>query len=171
VEAVNRFTYLGSDVDSSGYCTPEILRRIGLATSIMSQLDRVWRQSRLSNTTKLLIYNSCVLSSLLDASEIWTLLKADIAKLEAFRMTTQRHILGIFWYEFVANVEVATFSQLPSINKSEKTLWSRQAYVSGCCCPPSPASLSPVGDNQVVSENAGWSRSPRAQGSLLMLGV
>jgi len=23
VEAVNRFTYLGSDVDSSGYCTPE----------------------------------------------------------------------------------------------------------------------------------------------------
>jgi len=35
VEAVNRFTYLGSDVDSSGYCTPEILRRIGLASSIM----------------------------------------------------------------------------------------------------------------------------------------
>jgi len=41
VEAVNRFTYLGSDVDSSGYCTPEILRRIGLASSIISQLDRV----------------------------------------------------------------------------------------------------------------------------------
>jgi len=51
VEAVNRFTYLGSDVDSSGYCIPEILRRIGLASSIMSQLGRVWRQSRLSNTT------------------------------------------------------------------------------------------------------------------------
>jgi len=45
VEAVNKFTYLGSDVDSSGYCTPEILRRIVLASSIMSQLDRVWRQS------------------------------------------------------------------------------------------------------------------------------
>jgi len=35
VEAVNRLTYLGSDVDSSGHCTPEILR-IGLAPSIMS---------------------------------------------------------------------------------------------------------------------------------------
>jgi len=43
VEAVNRFTYLGSDVDSSGYCTPESLRGIGLASS-MSQLDCVWRQ-------------------------------------------------------------------------------------------------------------------------------
>jgi len=43
VEAVNRFTYLGSDVDSSGYSrpTPKILRRIGLASSIMSQLDCV----------------------------------------------------------------------------------------------------------------------------------
>jgi len=44
---VNTFTYICGDVDSSGYCTPEILRRIGLASSIMSQLDRVWRQSRL----------------------------------------------------------------------------------------------------------------------------
>jgi len=118
VGAVNRFTYLGSDVDSSGYCTPEILRRIGLASSIMSQLDRVWRQGRLSNTAKFNIYSSCVLSSLLYASETWTLFKADIAKLEAFHMTNQRRILGIFWYEFVTNVEVATLSQLPSINEA-----------------------------------------------------
>jgi len=84
----------------------------------MSQLDRVWRQSRLSNTTKFRIYNLCVLSSLLYASETWTLLKADIAKLEGFHMTNQRRILGILWYEFVANVEVATLSHLPSINEA-----------------------------------------------------
>jgi len=41
----------------------------------------------LSTTTKFRIYNSCVLSSLLCVSETWTLLKADIAKLEAFHMT------------------------------------------------------------------------------------
>jgi len=41
VEAVNRFTYFVSDVDSLGYCALEIVRRIGLASSIMSQLDRV----------------------------------------------------------------------------------------------------------------------------------
>jgi len=86
VKAVSTFTHLGSDVDSSGYHTPEILRRNGLASFIMSQLDRVLRQSRMSNTTKFRIYNSCVLSSLLYASETWTLLKADIAKLEAFHI-------------------------------------------------------------------------------------
>jgi len=83
----------------------------------MSQLDRVWRQSWLSNTTKFCIYNSCVLSSLLYASETWTLLKADIARLEAFHMTN-RQLLGILWYEFVRKEEVATLSQLPSINEA-----------------------------------------------------
>jgi len=90
VEAVNRFTYFGSDDGSSRYCTPEISRSIGLASPIMSQLDRVSRQSRISNTTKFHIYNSCFLSSLLCASETWTLLKADIAKLKAFHRTNQR---------------------------------------------------------------------------------
>jgi len=61
---------------------------------------------------------ACVLSSLLYAPETWTLLKADIAKLETFYMMNQRRILGIFWYEFVTNVEVATLSQLPSINEA-----------------------------------------------------
>jgi len=50
--------YLCTDVDTSGYCTPEILRRISLASS-MSHHSCVWRQSWLSNTTKFHIYNSC----------------------------------------------------------------------------------------------------------------
>jgi len=128
--------------------TPEILRGVGLALSIMSQLDHVWKQSRLSTTTKFRIYYSCVLSSLLCASESWTLLKADIAKLEAFHMTNQRRILGILWYEFVTNVEVATFSQLPSINEAiswrRHSLWPRQACGSGCSCTPNPTSLGHV---------------------------
>jgi len=65
--------------------------------------------------------------------------------------------------------------------KSEKTLclWPRQAYGSGCSCPPNSTSrswhdkaqdsLAPGGDNQVLHENAEWSRSPRAQGSLLLI--
>jgi len=43
---------------------------------------------------------------------------ANIAKLEVSHMTNQKRILGIFWYEFVTNVEVATLSQLPSINEA-----------------------------------------------------
>jgi len=49
----DKFVYLGSTVDSTGYSNTDILRRIGLASSVMGQLDRVWRQNRLSLATKL----------------------------------------------------------------------------------------------------------------------
>jgi len=84
----------------------------------MSRLDRVARQSWLSITTKFRIYNSCVLASLLYASETWTLLKAGMAKLEISHITNQRRMLGILWYEFVMNEEFATLSQLPSISEA-----------------------------------------------------
>ena len=39
VEPLTKFTYLGSDVDSNGLSTPEMHRRLGMASSIMGQLD------------------------------------------------------------------------------------------------------------------------------------
>jgi len=149
--------------------------RIGLASSIISQLDRVWRQSRLSNTTEFRIYNSCVLSLLLYASETWTvtLLKVDIAKLEAFHETNQRRIFGIIWYEFVTNVEVATLLQLLSINEaisrrthslfghvrrmdqSPRLLLPTKPYIYQSHHDRAQDSLAPGGDNQVVRENGG----------------
>jgi len=100
-------------------------------------------------TPKHRIYNSCILSSLLYASETGTPLKADIAKLEAFHMTDQRQILGILWYEFVMNEEVATISQLPSINEAisrrRHSLFGHvRSMDQAAFSPPSPTSLSHV---------------------------
>jgi len=105
-------------------------------------------------------------------------------------MTNQKRILGILWYEFVANEEVATLSQLPSINEAVSR---RRHFLFGhvrrkdqaaSAHQKSPTvylsvmtrqaqdSLAPGEDNQVIRENAGWSSSPSAQGSfLLILGV
>jgi len=43
VESVMKFTYLGSDVDSQGYSTPEIHRHLG-----MGHLDQIWKQCNVS---------------------------------------------------------------------------------------------------------------------------
>ena len=43
VDVTYTFMYLGSDINSSGYCSPDIRRRQGLASSTMGQLDGVWR--------------------------------------------------------------------------------------------------------------------------------
>ena len=41
VEQVDQFCYLGSSIDSTGRCKPEVMRRIGIASSSMNSLTRV----------------------------------------------------------------------------------------------------------------------------------
>jgi len=118
VETVSKFTYLGSDVDSDGYCEPEIHRRLGIASSIMGQLDNVWRQQRLSLSTKLRIYVSLVLSVVLYGSETWTMRKTDNDRVQSFHMQSQRRILGVKWYDKITNAaikETTELTDLPSL--------------------------------------------------------
>ena len=80
--------------------------RIGLASSTMARLSTVWHQAKLSLNTKLKLYNALILSVLLYGCEMWTLLKADKRKLEAFHMSFQRQILGVHWYHIISNASV-----------------------------------------------------------------
>ena len=57
---------------TDGYSRPDIRRRIALAASVMS-LSNIWRDQRLSLSTKTRIYQTLVVSVLLYASETWTL--------------------------------------------------------------------------------------------------
>jgi len=52
VKGVEEFIYLGSKRSSNGYYRPDVLRRIGLACSVMNYLQRVWNCSSLSISTK-----------------------------------------------------------------------------------------------------------------------
>ena len=76
-------------------------RLLGVASSIMGQLDTIWKQQRLCLQTKLRLYSSLVLSVLLYGSETWTLRKTDSSKVQAFHMMSQRRILGIKWYDYI----------------------------------------------------------------------
>jgi len=89
--------------------------RIGLANSILGQLDGVWRNRRLSLNMKLRLYTSLVQSVLLHGSETWTLTKADSARLQAFHMKAQRRILNIKWYDFVTNDSVRNQTMLTDL--------------------------------------------------------
>jgi len=65
VEGVDEFIYLGSKQSSSGYCCrPDMLRRVGLASSVMSSLQRIWKCSYLSTNTKVHLYQALVMSVL-----------------------------------------------------------------------------------------------------------
>jgi len=64
VESTDCFSYLGSQLHSSGRSTTEIFWNNGIASSVMGHLSDVWRQSRLSVRTKLRLYNALVKSVL-----------------------------------------------------------------------------------------------------------
>ena len=85
-----------------------------LAPLWLSQLDKVWRQQRLSLSTKLRIYTSLVQSVVLYGSETWTMRKVDSDTIQSFHMQALRRILGIRWYDKVSNAVVNPSFLLPS---------------------------------------------------------
>ena len=69
----------------------------------------------MSLNTELRLYETCILPVLLYCSETWTLLKADIDRLQAFHMRGLRRILGVRWFDHVTNAEVKDRTRLEDI--------------------------------------------------------
>jgi len=65
IERVKEFIYRGSKQSSNGYYRLDVLRRIGLACSVMNSLQRVWNCNNLSINTKVHLYQSLLRSVLL----------------------------------------------------------------------------------------------------------
>ena len=114
-----------------------MLRRLGIASSAMNSLSRVWSQSKLSLKTKLQIYQTCIVSVLLYGSETLTLLTADLNRLQAFHMRCQRRILGVKWQDKVRNVTITERTGLPNIhdliNKRRTALFGHVADLESVC--------------------------------------
>jgi len=84
VQLVDKFTYLGSQLDRSGGSVSEVLRRIAIVRECMKSLDRnIWRSS-ISHSTKFRLYMVYILSVLLYGSETWTMTKVLERKIDAF---------------------------------------------------------------------------------------
>jgi len=90
---------------------------LGMDSSIMSQLDNVWRQQRLSlsTSTKLRIYSLLVQLVALYGSETWTMRKVDSDKIQSFHTQARSRILNIKWYDKVSNAAVRQQPDLPSL--------------------------------------------------------
>jgi len=79
--------YVGSLQSLDGQCHPDLMHHIGLACAVMSSLNQIWSDTRLTLNTKLRIYQTLVLSVLLYAADTWTLLATDVITLDAFHQT------------------------------------------------------------------------------------
>ena len=127
IEVVQNFVYLGSNISSNASIDVEIDSRIGKAFTTFDRLSaRVWENPKLKISTKVAVYSSCVLSTLLYSSETWATTKKQEAKLNSFHFRCLRRILGISWIDKVTNEEVlrrTSLTTLPTILKRRRLRW------------------------------------------------
>jgi len=116
LKTVDEFKYLGSVISNDGSLDQEINSRICKASQALGRLrTRVLEQHNIQRSTKLAIYNTVVLTSLLYGCETWTLYRKHIKLLERFHTRSLRTILGIRWQDKVTNLEVLDRGRSTSI--------------------------------------------------------
>ena len=119
INAVNRFTYLGSTLSQDATIDHEVNLRISKASSTFGRLyDSVWNRRGIRNQTKIKVYSAVVLPTLLYACETWTVYSRHARLLNHFHTTSLRKILGIKWQDKVPDTEVLARAGLPSIHTS-----------------------------------------------------
>ena len=127
IEVVQNFVYLGSNISSNVSLDTEINSRIGKAFATFARLSaRVWENPKLKISTKVAVYSSCVLSTLLYSSETWATTKKQETKLNSFHFRCLRRILGISWMDKITNEEVlkrTCLTTLPTLLKRRRLRW------------------------------------------------
>lgn len=103
ISYTDKFTYLGSMLCQDGGTGVDIQNRLNKARGAFMSLRPVWRSASYSTKTKLRIYQSCVLSTLLYGCECWRMTERDLSKLASFHTTSLRKILRIFWPQKISN--------------------------------------------------------------------
>ena len=91
----------------------------------MRSIDYIWISTQYSTHTKLKIYKSCVLATLLYGSECWRMTKTDANKLSSFHTTCLR-ILRIFWPNKVSNrdlLQKCSTENMPTLIKRRRWRW------------------------------------------------
>ena len=107
IAVVDHFEYLGSTIAHDCSLDLEISLRISKASNTFRSLYKVlWSQRRLKAHTKLRLFKSVILSTLLYGSETWVPLSAHITRLQGFITGCLRVILGVSRWDNIRNTEL-----------------------------------------------------------------
>ena len=109
LEQVREFAYLGSCMAENTSNNADVPTRIAKALSSFGRLQSVWKDKKISLTTKVKLLQTLVFPIICYACETWTF-KADVThRLQAFEMQCYHHLLNIKWQDHVTNAEVLTW--------------------------------------------------------------
>ncbi|PIK59245.1 hypothetical protein BSL78_03829 [Apostichopus japonicus] len=117
LEQVKSFKYLGQTISDDGRCDKDIRSRIEIAGGSFIKLKDVLTSKNIKLATRKRMVRCYVLSTLLYASETWTLSTGTENKIEAFEMWLYRKMLKVSYKDRMSNEEV-----LDRVSKERKLL-------------------------------------------------
>ena len=97
VESVRDFFFIGAKIEDSGYCKVDILRRLALGIAAMTGLNKIWKDTYITITTKRTIVNALVFPVVRYGCESWTIRKAERTRIDNFELWCWRSLLRIPW--------------------------------------------------------------------------
>ena len=107
IEPVSSFQYLGSIVQDDCGSDLEVNSRICKASQAFGSLSHIlWYQKKIRSQTKLRIFSSVILPTLLYGTECVVLLESQIHRLQSFIMRCLRIILGISVWDMKRNTVI-----------------------------------------------------------------
>ncbi|GFR64685.1 endonuclease-reverse transcriptase [Elysia marginata] len=89
-----KFTHIGSCVTPDGGAKDDIINRLGKARTAFRMLNPVWKSQQYKLSTKIRLYRSCVLSTLLYGSECWRMTDQDLSNYHHSTPKTLEILLG-----------------------------------------------------------------------------
>ena len=117
LQVVDKFTYLGSTLSRVVYIGDEVNARIAKASAAFGQLPgSIWDWSGIRLDTKLKVYRSVVLPTLLYACETWTVYQRHAKRMNHFHTSCLRKLLNIKWQDRVPDTEVLKRAEMQSVH-------------------------------------------------------
>ena len=130
LQMVDKFTYLGSTLSRVVHIDDEVSARIAKARAAFGRLlGSIWDRSGIIHDTKLKVYRSVVLPTLLYACETWTVYQRHAKRLNHFHTSCLRKLLKIKWQDRIPDTEVLKRAGMQSVHtllKLAQLRWTGQ---------------------------------------------
>ena len=111
-----KFCYLGGFLSQNACIDDEITSRISKASASFGRLHhRLWSDRGIRLSTKIGVYRTVVLTTLLYGSESWTWYRRHVKKLDQFHLRCLRKICGISWKDRIPNTTVLKRCEIEGI--------------------------------------------------------
>ena len=95
VETMADFIFLGSKFTADGDCSHEIERHLLVGRKFMTNLDSTLKSRDITLPTKVCLVKAMVFPVVMYGCEIWTIMKAECQRIDAFELWCWRRLLRV----------------------------------------------------------------------------